>query len=340
MVDKAKCRNGGVIDAYAHVGQPRFGSAREALDVFERWGIERGVLVLGPGIPDLDALAEAIRMAGDHVRCMGIPFGATDKQRRELAECQLTLGISGMRLMPFEVAPNRGILSMLGERGLWLYAINPHRDAAVSRALIAWLEMYPHGHVAAPHFVEPASLADVAGDVGVARELLSHPRFSAILSRHGGASMCPYPHDDLKPWVETVVELVGWDRLMWGSEHPVLYWRNERIDTAMEWLDHLGVTWAPDERKAFLHDNAERLLFADPPPPSDSCSIPAWLDEQFDRSGSVPMLQRATLNLPMPDYTVLLSDYLRRQAGDRSLRFAEYLGEQLRLRARALEEEP
>ncbi len=338
MVDRYNNTGGKVIDAYAHVGQPRFGSAREAFDVFERWGIERGVLVLGPAIPDLGALAEAIRMAGARVRCMGIPFGATDEQRRELAERQLTLGISGMRLMPFELAPNPAILSMLGERGLWLYAINPHRNAAVTRTLIAWLEAYPHGHVAAPHFVEPAPLNDVAGDSGATRDLLAHPRFSAILSRHGGASRRPYPHEDLKPWVEDVIGLVGWDRLMWGSEHPVLYWRNEGIDTAMAWLDTLGVTGEAGERERFMYGNAERLLFADSPPPAGEYSVSGWVDEQFDRSGTVPMLQRATISLPMPDYRALLSDYLRSQAGNPTLRFAEYLAGQLSRRAGRLQE--
>ncbi|MBD3241540.1 MAG: amidohydrolase family protein [Chitinivibrionales bacterium] len=325
------------IDAYAHVGLPRFGSAREALAVFDRWNIERGVLVLGPGIPDVHALADALRVAGERVRCMGIPFGATDEQRRELAETQLTLGISGMRLMPFEVGPNRAILSMLGERGLWLYAINPHRDAAVTRSLIEWLEAYPGGRIAAPHFVEPVTLTQAAGDIGATRELLAHPRFCAILSRHGGASACPYPHNDLKPWVESIIETVGWDRLMWGSEHPVLYWRNERIDTAMNWLDGLGVMPGPHERERFLYGNARRLLFAEPAPSSGKASPPAWLDEQFDRKGTVPMLQRTTLTLPMTDYAVLLSDYLHRQADERLLRFGDYLAGQLSRRARELE---
>jgi hypothetical protein len=85
------------IDAYAHVGEPRFGSAREVVAILRYYGFEKMVLVLGPGIPDIAALVEARRIGGDDVRVMGIPFGETEEQRLELAEVQLRAGISGMR---------------------------------------------------------------------------------------------------------------------------------------------------------------------------------------------------------------------------------------------------
>ena len=48
-----------MIDAYMHVGEPRFGSAAEALATCDTWGIHEAVLVLGPGVPDIPALVDA-----------------------------------------------------------------------------------------------------------------------------------------------------------------------------------------------------------------------------------------------------------------------------------------
>ena len=39
-----------IIDAYMHLGKPRFGSAAEALATCDKWGIQKAVLVLGPVI--------------------------------------------------------------------------------------------------------------------------------------------------------------------------------------------------------------------------------------------------------------------------------------------------
>ncbi len=318
------------IDAYAHVGVPRFGSAEEAVAVMDRWNTEKAVLVLGPGVPDLPALAEARELAGDRIRCMGIPFGKTEGQRSALAEVQIRMGISGMRFMPFELEPNPEILAKLGERGLWLFAINPHESAETTRLLLDWLEDYPEGAIAAPHFLCPCPLGEAADDPGLLRELLEHPRFCAIPSRHGGVgSARPYPHDDLRPWVEGLVATMGWEKLMWGSEYPVLYWRNEQIDEARRWVDELGLGLTEEQRAGFFHGNARRLLFSEPAPAAADVSLPAWVEEQFDRHRTVPLFPRTTLNVPMRAYRKLLSGYLQAGAANPTLRFAEYVANRL-----------
>ncbi len=317
------------IDAYAHVGQPRFGSADEAVETLERWGIRQAVLVLGPGVPDLEALHRADALAGDRVRFMGIPFGQTLEQRVELAEAQLSLGISGMRLMPFELEPNGRILDSLGERGLWLFAINPFQDPQTTRRLLDWLDRFEAGRVCAPHFLRAQRLGEGAEDAGLLRTLLEHPRFYAILSRHGGASGRPYPHEDLRPWVEDVVQTMGWGKLLWGSEHPVLYWRNEQIGQAMSWLDDLGFVLNDADRRRFLHDNARRLFFDAPPPPRRQVDAPVWVAEQFVRQTPVPLLPHTPIHLPMDRFAPVLSDFLRQCRHNPNRRLAEYLAEQL-----------
>ncbi len=316
------------IDAYAHVGTPRFGTAPEALGMFERSGIEKGVLVLGPGVPDFQSLYEARQMAGDRIRYMGIPIGETESQRNELAELQLHMGISGMRLMPFEIAPNPLILQKLGERGLWLYAINPHQDGDVTRLLLQWVEEYPEGRIASPHFLFPAAISEAADDPAVLRELLQHPRFYAILSRHGGASRQNYPHADLLRWTSEVLDLVTWDRVMWGSEHPVLYWRNECVQGAWEWIQRVGLEVSQGDLRRFYRGNAQRLFFDEAAPEMEPIDIPRWVRKLFSNA-PVALAQRGTLNLPAPAYAELLSGYLRECESNPGMRLNDYLAEEL-----------
>ncbi len=47
---------GELVDAYCHAGEPKYGSVADAMRFFERLGIRRSVIVLGPGIPDMASL--------------------------------------------------------------------------------------------------------------------------------------------------------------------------------------------------------------------------------------------------------------------------------------------
>ncbi|MFO8008412.1 MAG: amidohydrolase family protein [Candidatus Brocadiia bacterium] len=317
---------GRCIDAYAHAGQPRFGSGEEAIGVFDRWGIEKGVLALGPGIPDLAALGRARDLAGERVRLIGIPFGETGDQRQKLAYVQLAMGIEGLRLMPFEVEPNAAILDRLGEAGLWLFAINIYDSVPVTEYMLDWLERHGEGRIAAPHFLKPCTIEEGAESPARFRELLAHPRFHAILSRHGGVgSRRPYPHEDLRPWVQEVAEIMTWDRLMWGSEFPVLYWRNEQVDEARRWILELGVELPEEDKDKFFYANAQRLFFAEPAPPAEAAEVPDWVEQQFNRDADVTLFRPRGLDVPMPQYARLLSAYLRANEQERALTFGEFI---------------
>jgi hypothetical protein len=325
-----------LIDAYLHVGQPRFGSANEALDTLARSSITRGILVLGPAIPDLYALREAQLRAGQNIRCIGIPFGQTPQQIAELTEMQLRMGVSGMRFMPFELEPFVQVAEMVGEAGRWLFFINPHTNASVTRYLLAWLEKYPAARIAAPHFLCPKPLKESCADLGATKALLEHPRFVAILSRHGGVgSSHPYPHNDLRPWLDDIIELVGWERVLWGSEYPVLYWRNEQLDSAAQWLTQLGMQISEQHQQLFFHLNAQRLFFDTPATVDSTVTIPEWIRQQWG-SASVPLLPQTPLTMPMEPYQRLLSAYLENQQTMPQQSFADFITQQLIARAAQL----
>lgn len=64
--------------------------------------------------------------------------------------------------------------------------------------------------------------------------------------------------EDLRPWVEHVLESFGWDRVMWGSDWPVC----TLSATYKEWLDaalELTKNESPGRRRRLFHDNARRI---------------------------------------------------------------------------------
>ena len=216
-----------MIDAYMHVGEPRFGSAAEALSTCDLWGIQKAVLVLGPGVPDIAALVEAQRARPDRIRTIGIPYGETEDRRLVCAEACWAAGVIGFRLQQNEPLDSPRLMAELGARGGWAYATDPLISERHTVFYLEWLDRYPRARIGAPHFLS----RDVSRlDDERAEALLKHPRFHAILSRHGQkGSIYSYPHPDLRPWVERTLAWCGWERVLWGSEHPVLYWRGERV---------------------------------------------------------------------------------------------------------------
>ncbi|MFW5742198.1 MAG: amidohydrolase family protein [Spirochaetota bacterium] len=323
-----------IIDAYAHIGFPRYGTPEQLISIWRQWGIEKGCIALPPGMPDFAGLGRARTALGEDVRLFGIPYGADEALRRELAEIQIRFGIAGMRLMPREMLENPQVLAALGDAGLCLMAINVYESTELIRTMIDWLENYPRGTIAAPHFLRTSSIDGDACRPGVAdpaafRDLLRHPRMHAIFSRHGGASAQPDPHDDLRPWVDDVLPLLSWDRVMWGSEIPVIYHRDEQVDQARDWLVRLGVSMDAAEESAYLSGNAERLFFSRPAPTAEDVTFPSWVDAGLsgfiEANGPVPVIRSRPLELPLDLHGRLMSDYVAWQFDHPEASFQEWL---------------
>ena len=337
MADRVHPPNQGareVIDSYAHVGTPRFGTAEQAHRFLAASGISRMALVLFPGAPDLPQIDAAHAALGEDVRVFGMPYGANEDEVVEIVEAQIEAGVAGFRFQPNELLAYPRALELVGRNDRILYATNPSSSPEACRAVVSFLDRHPDAAVASPHFLR-TSLPNAGSDEAAALEpLLSNPRFTAIFSRHGGmGTVRPYPHEDYGPWVDLVVDRCGWDRIMWGSEYPVLFWRNETIGGCIDWLEAIrpALFAGPEGRahkRAYLAGNAERLLFSRPSPPRAPIRIPRWLAGRFDPSGSVPLFPKG-ISVPMPIYSRYLDGYLERLATEPRLTFEQFMVEAL-----------
>ena len=116
-----------IVDAYCHVGLPRFGSLEQMRAVAEVFAVERSVLVLGPMVPDYETLFRAIADYPETLRGVGIPFGESDAQQVQIAEVQLRAGVAGLRLSGAEMLSCPAVPELVGECGRWIYAITGSR---------------------------------------------------------------------------------------------------------------------------------------------------------------------------------------------------------------------
>jgi hypothetical protein len=245
-----------IVDAYAHVGLPRFISADDYRVLMTEANIDAAVLVAFGACADLRRIHSAANACPERFRAIGVPLGRDRWEVESFVSAQLTAGFAGIRVEPRHIREQPWILDLIWRHDGFAYAVGDLSAEAESTALLRALDKGERRLVVAPHMAgcgrgraeEPSGAWD---------ELLGHERFAVIMSRQGA-----YPAAAAASWAEILIARVGWRRLMWGSEVPVLFWRDESLADALHWYDRL--TPDPERRRAFLAANATRLVFERP----------------------------------------------------------------------------
>ncbi len=151
-------------------------------------------------------------------------------------------------------------LTAIAEHGLVLDAlIRP----AHLRSIEAIARRYPALSIVVDHIAKP----DIAGDVRQPWAsdlscLAALPQVSCKLSGLVTEAATCCDARDLQFYVETAVSLFGPDRLLWGSDWPVVLLRTSYAD----WLDTARTLLPPQDRHAILYENAIRIYGLELPP--------------------------------------------------------------------------
>lgn len=262
-----------MIDGYAHLGLPRFWTLADYQQIMRLIGIEKAMVCPFDSCPDIAECHRAIVAAPDRFRAYGLVLGRDRAEMERGLHAQLEAGFDGFRLGDAKLAEQPWILDVLGREGAIPLAVGSRGLAAAAPALVAFLDRYPNAIVVSAHFAGPTDPAVLRG-AGPVRALFSHPRFHVVMSRQGmfEAAM-------LKAWAEGLIEVVGWRRLMWGSEAPVPIWRDEKLKRTPDWITQ----FAPDpaQRHAFFTGNGERAVFSRPVRPVRPLTLPLdpWAHE-------------------------------------------------------------
>ncbi len=256
-----------IIDAYAHVSLPRFLSMEDCLRLMDRHGIDAAVLSTAETCPDVQELSRAIVAHPDRFRALGMPLGETPARLRDAIRAQLDSGFSGIRLPAALIAANPDLLDLIGAAGAIALVVGERGLGQAAGQLVEFLDRYSASSAIAGHFGGPADPALLAADAAVAR-LFDHPRLFVAFTRHGALGHLP-----LEAWAGALVQRVGWNRLIWGSEWPVALWRNETYGSTFDWALRLRPDAA--QLEAFRGGNAQPLFFGRP---AEAHPISAGLD--------------------------------------------------------------
>lgn len=310
-----------ILDAYAHVALPRFMSADEFLRVMDENGVAKAHVCTAETCPDLAGLSRAAAAHPDRLIVSGLPLGDDPAGVRASVEAQLDSGFAGLRVPEDTIARDPALLDILGRHRATPFIVGAGGLPAAAAALAAFLDRYPECIACAPHFAGAGS-PDVLDRNPDVRRLFGHERFFVIFSRHGA-----FDPARLRPWAEAVVRRVGWNRIMFGSEYPVALFRGETYASTARWPEDSGLGISPEERRAFLHDNARRHLFSRPVPPARPLD-PKWVRPDLGRRVPVWLFPSGTLDLPEQVSRRLLAEYLA-GGGERSGGYREFIARKL-----------
>jgi predicted TIM-barrel fold metal-dependent hydrolase len=314
-----------LTDAYAHFGLPRFGSLEQLVRYMDVHDIGQAVAVLGPLVPDIQSIVQAAKQYPDRLRCVGIPFGETGSQRAEAVALQLDAGAMAIRLDQREAVANPEVLRLIGERGRFAYGIDACRNQKLAELYLDWLDTYQQAQLAAPHFMyADFDRNDPDRSGGYVERLMKHPRFYGILVRNHGMCGSAYPHTEYKAWMEYALEMCGYEHLMWGSEYPVLFWRNEKARAATELFREFLSSCSDEKYSRIAGVNAQEVFFSGAAPASTEVNIPEWIEQQFNRNRHVPFFPRG-VELPVEDYSRLLESYLSSPEFEQGLSMADFI---------------
>lgn len=306
-----------IIDAWGHVSLPRFMSAEEYLALMDANGVEAAVVGTAATCPDLRELSRAAAQFGDRLRSIGMPMGRSPAERIECMTAQMECGFTGIRLQDSLIAQEPGLLDIVGRAGGVPYLEGSQGYKTAASVLVDFLERYPDRVVAATHFAGPTDPAIFAQDAAVAR-LFRHPRFLVIFSRQGYMDQ-----EMLKVWTRAVVELTGWDRILYGSEFPVALWRDETMRSTQGWIDAAGLTPTAEERDKFFYANAHRHFFARSRPARRI--DPKWSRTDWKTDSPVWLFVKKGVDLPEETHRKIMRAYLAQGADARLGSYRDYV---------------
>jgi hypothetical protein len=303
------------IDGYQHLGLPRFQSTQDALAVMAANGVEKSIVCPFESCPDLAMVHAAFTEHPTVFRGAGLPLGRDRTQTIAGLEAQFDAGFAGVRLSGGDVADRPWLLDTIGERHGFALVCGGEGLASGAENLLGYLAAHEDGLVVAAHLAGPTDVS-VFDDRAVA-ELFAHPRFSVVMSRQGH-----FPEPLVGAWAEALVERVGWTRLLWGSEAPVLYWRDDSVGNALAWFERFGLD--AETYAALMTGNAQRLVFDRPVAAPAPLALPfdPW---EFDLHNLVPTWP---FGLPMRTELVgpLVHGWMEWGGSERGP-LSEYLGE-------------
>jgi predicted TIM-barrel fold metal-dependent hydrolase len=306
------------VDSYGHVSLPRFVSVEEYLSVMDAHAIEKAIVCTAETCPDLPELSRALVHHADRLRVVGVPLGRTYTEICESIQHQADCGFIGLRIQAKMIAEFPELLQLFGKRRLIPWVVGENGLQIAAGHLLEYLAENNSHYVIAPHFANTTNLA-VFTTPGQLQQLFRHPRFLVVFSRQGA-----YEPAAVRSWALRLIEELGWQRILYGSEFPVCLWRNESYQDTVNWIQTLGLSPTETELSDYYGGTALRLLWESPPRPVHLADE-KWSAKNWAVPGKVNLLANHPLEIPEEIHHRLLARYLLNDMQSQFQDYRDYL---------------
>ncbi len=210
-----------VIDAYLHSGLSKYLPIEDVESTIAAAGVSRAVVVQHLGEYDNGYIRGIVERQPDRFAGVCLVDHTDEGAGRKLSALLSDGPFRGVRLTTDVLREAPGVFAAAADAGGIIVFYAPEGIAASADALEAFLESRPDCRLVVTHLGNPS----VRESPGFAehRALFRLAAFPGVNLQVSGMEMfCPYPHEALYPLIEEAAGVFGPERLLWGSNYPVV----------------------------------------------------------------------------------------------------------------------
>jgi hypothetical protein len=243
-------------------------------------GIRQALVCAFDSCTDIAAVHFAITRHPERFRGLGLALGRDRTETERGITIQIEAGFVGLRVNVSDLRDRPWILDALKANSAFPFMVGQDALAEAAPMLLRYLDSSVDGLAIGGHFAGPTD-PGILERPGPVRDLFRHPRYAVVMSRQG-----IFPRALIESWALALLEVVGWERLLWGTEAPVLYWRDEPVSMTPKWIERFRPS--PQQREAFFSGNAKRLIFERPMATPSKLKLP-FDPAELEIAREVPM---------------------------------------------------
>jgi predicted TIM-barrel fold metal-dependent hydrolase len=248
-----------IVDAYTHCGLTRYEPVENVRQVMAAAGVAQAVLVQHLGEYDNRYITSIAAAQPEMFAAVGLVDVTDPHWRAQLNRRGSGPGCAGIRVTVEMLQAARDLLKAVADSALTTVIWAPNGLAEHVQLLESQLEPLPQARVVISHLASPRMINPDA--VKANQAVLRLSAYQQVMMQLSGMGMfTPYPYQPLYEWIGAVAESFGKDRLMWGSNYPV-------VGTADDYLADLLLlkegrlpipkAWIP----SVIGENASRFWF-------------------------------------------------------------------------------
>ena len=210
-----------IIDSYSHCGISKYEPIERVRGVMRSGGVARAVLVQHLGEYDNRYLQDVVAADPDHLAGVCMVDHQLPDASGILKHWQQTGCFRGVRLSTDVLAVAPQLFSTAAEAGLVIVLYAPDGIGSFVVQVDALLRDHPDARVVLTHLGNPP--VGQSAEAEAYRAVFRLARYPHVYFQISGMKMfCPYPHEPLYTWITSAIDTFGPDRLLWGSNYPVV----------------------------------------------------------------------------------------------------------------------